>query len=60
MPKFNTEIEFSEKELKEVLAEKYGLDPNKSILTIYKYDAGNDPREHSYTTITIKGEKKNV
>ena len=57
MPKVKTKIELIEKEVLEIIAEKYNLNPETSTINVYKYDGGNDPREHSYTIITVEGEQ---
>jgi hypothetical protein len=56
--KIETKIELTEKELAKVLAEHFDLDKDAK-LEIYKYKADfNDPREQSYTKITLTGKKK--
>jgi len=57
MPKEIVKIEFSEQDIKELIAEKYNLSLDTVSIDIYHYEAGNDPREHDYTTITIEGKK---
>lgn len=55
MAKVRTKIELTEKDLAEIVAEKYGL--KNATISIYKYEADHrDPREMSYTTITVEGE----
>lgn len=54
MVKIRTKIELTEKDLAEIVAEKYGL--KNATISIYKYDG--DPREPSYTSITIEGEQQ--
>lgn len=53
MAKITTKISLTEKDLNEILAENYNLDPKTSVLNIYKYNG--DSREPSYTNITIEG-----
>ena len=48
-------ITLSEKDLLKFLAEKFNLNEKDAKLTVYKFDGGNDPREQSYTNITIIG-----
>ena len=49
-------IELTEKELSDILAKHFNLNPKKTDLTIHKYDSGNDPREQDYVTITVTGD----
>lgn len=55
MAKIITKIEFTEKDLLALIAEKYNLKLDGAKISIYKYDG--DSREPSYTTITVEGEK---
>ena len=55
--KITTKIELTEKDLAEILAEKFNLDPAKTSVNVYKYDAA-DPRETSYVKVTVEGEAK--
>lgn len=57
MPKVKVKIEFNERDLKELIADKYELDLSTTTISIYKYEAGSDPRETSYTTVIVEGEK---
>ena len=56
--KIETKIELTEKELAKVLAEHFDLEEDAK-LEIYKYNADlSDPREQSYTKITLTGKTK--
>lgn len=52
-----TKIELTEKDVKEMAAEKYNLDVNSCVINV-SYYAG-DPREPSCTTIIVTGKRKN-
>lgn len=54
MAEVKVKITLYEKDILEIIAEKYGLDLSKSYMDIYKYD-GNE-RESSYAYISIEGE----
>ncbi|MBF9252475.1 hypothetical protein I2I11_04145 [Pontibacter sp. 172403-2] len=56
MPKEKIKIEFSEEDLKELIAEKYSLELNTVYLSISHYKG--DAREPAYTTVFAEGEKK--
>ena len=55
MPKEKIRIEFNEKDLKELIAEKYNL--NIETSTIYVNHYKGDQREPSYTSVVIEGER---
>jgi hypothetical protein len=55
MPKEKIRIEFNEKDLKELIAEKYNLKIETS--TIYVNHNKGDQREPSYTSVVIEGER---
>jgi hypothetical protein len=55
MPKEKIRIEFNEKDLKELIAEKYNLKIETS--TIYVSHYKGDQREPSYTSVVIEGER---
>ena len=56
MAKVRTKIELSETDLLDIVVEKYNLKKDGATIKIYKYDGGGDPREQSYTEITVEGE----
>ena len=49
-------LEFSEKDLKELIAEKYNLKIESVSISISKFDG--DAREPSYTRVYVEGQKK--
>lgn len=55
MAKIITKIELNEKDLLELIAEKYNIKLKGARISVYKYDG--DQRDPSYTTITVEGEK---
>ena len=55
MPKEKLKIVFSETDIKELVAEKYNLNPDTTTIHIYHYDG--DYRDGPYTTITVEGER---
>jgi hypothetical protein len=54
MATIKKKIEFTEKELKEVLCERYNLDKDETTIEIYK-----SKNEEDYSIITIEGKEKN-
>jgi hypothetical protein len=58
MPKEKLKIEFSETDIKELIAEKYNLNKHSTTIRIYQYNG--DMREPSYTTITVEGERNPI
>lgn len=48
-------IELSEKDIKQLVAERFNLDVNSATVTVSHYRG--DIREPAYTTITVKGQK---
>ena len=57
MAKESIVIEMNENDVKELVAEKWGLDPKTCTISISHYKGDN--REPQYTSITVKGEKPN-
>lgn len=55
MAKIITKIEINEKDLLALIAEKFNLKLQGAKISVQKYDG--DPREPSYTTITVEAEK---
>ena len=55
MAKESVRIELDEKDIKELVAEKWGLDPRTCTINISHYNG--DQREPAYTNITVSGEK---
>lgn len=55
MAKESIVIEMDEKDVKELVAEKWGLDPKTCTISISHYKGDN--REPQYTSITVKGQK---
>jgi hypothetical protein len=55
MPKEKIKIEFSEKDLKELVAERYSLRLESCTIHVSHYKG--DAREPSYTTVIVEGEK---
>jgi hypothetical protein len=55
MAKIFTKIELDEKDLVEILSEKYNIKIQGAKVSVYKFE-GNQ-REASYTRVTIEGEK---
>lgn len=55
IPKEKIKIEFNEKDLKELIVEKYNLKIETS--TIYVSHHKGDQRESSYTSVVIEGER---
>jgi hypothetical protein len=53
--KIKTKIELDEKDLKELIAEKFNLNKETTTISINKYNG--DGREASYTNIIVEGEK---
>ena len=58
MPREKVKIEFSEKDIKELIAEKYNLNLDSMYLHISHWKG--DAREPAYTSIIAEGEKKNI
>lgn len=56
MPKEKIKIEFNEKDLKELIAEKYNLDLSTTTIRINHYE-GDRPFDASYTTVIVEGER---
>lgn len=56
MPIEKVKLEFSEKDLKDLITEKYELKPESVVLRISHYEG--DSRDPSYTTVTVEGQKK--
>jgi len=54
MATIKKKIEFTEKELKEVLCERYNLDKDETTIEIYK-----SKNEEDYSIITTEGKEKN-
>jgi len=53
-----TQIELSEKDLHEILCKHFGLQEDKTVIDVYKYNADfGDPREHPYVKVTVTGIK---
>lgn len=48
-------IEINEKDIKMLVAEKYGLDVTKAIVRVNHY--AGDQREPAYTKIIVEGER---
>ena len=57
MAKIKTKIELTDKDILELVAEKYGLVLEESTIDIYKYDAEN-ARETSFINVTVEGIQK--
>jgi alpha-L-fucosidase len=57
MAKILTQIILNEKDIKDLVAERYGLDGTTTTISISHSEG--DAREPSYTSITVTG-KKNV
>lgn len=57
MAKEITKIVLNESDLKDLIAQKYGLRLDNAKIDIYHYKG--DAREPSYTTVTVEGEKLN-
>ncbi len=57
MPIEKIKLEFNETDLKELIALKYNLKLDKTILYVSHYQG--DAREPSYTTIIVESEKIN-
>ena len=55
MPKEKIKIEFSEADVKDLVIEKYNLNPDTTTIHIYHYNG--DYRFGPYTTITVEGER---
>ena len=55
MPKEKVKLEFSEKDLKELIAEKYNLKLDGMYLSVSHY--AGDARESSTTTVYVESEK---
>jgi hypothetical protein len=55
--KIKTKIEMNEKDLKDLISEKFNLKKESVTISISKYDG--DAREQSYTSIIVEGEKNN-
>lgn len=58
MPIIKTKIELNEKDLIELIAEKYNLDIAKTSINVYKYDG--EGREPGYTTVIVEGVAKYI
>ena len=56
MPKELVKIVFNEKEIKELIVEKYGLKLETTMIQFNHY--AGDAREPSYVSIIVEGEKK--
>ena len=55
MAKETTRIELNEKDIKELVAEKYNLDLERTTVSISHYKG--DAREPTYTSIIVSGIK---
>jgi hypothetical protein len=55
MAKESIIIELDEKDIKDIVAEKWGLDPKTCTINISHWKGDN--REPQYTSITVKGQK---
>jgi hypothetical protein len=53
MAKEIIKIVLTEKDIKDLVSEKWNLDSDTSNIQVYHYKG--DPRESSYTTITVEG-----
>ena len=53
MAKITTKLELTEKDLLEIISEKYNLDMIGAKISIYSYKG--DSRDPSYSTITVEG-----
>lgn len=58
--KIKTKIELTEQDLLELIAEKFNLDPNRSRIEVYKSEPSNDPRETTYSHVTVEGELTSI
>jgi hypothetical protein len=58
--KIKTKVELTEQDLLELIAEKFNLDPYNSRIEIYKSQPSNDPRETTYSYVTVEGVQKQV
>lgn len=54
MPKITRKVVLSEAELKDILCQHFKLDNSDANITVYRYKA-SDPRETSYTEVTVEG-----
>lgn len=57
MPKEKIKIEFNEKDLKELIVEKYKLKIETATIRVSHYNG--DSREPSYTSVIVEGERNN-
>jgi hypothetical protein len=57
MPKEKIKIEFNEKDLKELIVEKYKLKIETTTIHVSHYNG--DSREPSYTSVIVEGERDN-
>jgi hypothetical protein len=55
MPKEYIKIELTENDIKQLVAEKYNLDINRTTINVSHY--GGDAREPAYTCITVTGQR---
>jgi methylaspartate ammonia-lyase len=55
MPTKKIILEFTEKDLIELIASRYNLDTKKTSISVYTYKG--DAREASYSKITVTGEE---
>lgn len=55
MPKEKIKIEFNEKDLKELIVEKYKLKIETATIHVSHYNG--DSREPSYTSVIVEGER---
>jgi len=55
MAKESIVIELDEKDIKDIVAQKWGLDPKTCTINISHWKG--DGREPQYTSITVKGQK---
>lgn len=58
MVKEYIKIELTEQDVKEMVAEKYKLDINRTTISVYHYNG--DAREPAYTSIVITGQRDGV
>ena len=55
MPKEYIKIELTENDIKQLVAEKYNLDINRTTINVTHYDG--DAREPAYTSIVVTGQR---
>ena len=59
MAEIKKKVILSEKDLKELVAEKYGLEPGSCTVSVHKPVLTHDPRESNSATVTLEGKEKN-